>query len=309
MPFLSLLSRATSLISVQPTQSRDTTTAVIGALKENGVHLLGPADRPEAADVIARSFAGTPASDPEWAIHWILGPALQDRDDPQRVEILRFLLASELVSYGTQAPMSLLPLLPGPAALKATPAVEAGVCASDGRITLLARNAEGKIEAVVVAQRMTTPAFGVWSDVQSLSSIVRVVWSRIARIPSSFLSLAMLRDIVAPVLHRGFSIVYPKVNAGHHKLIPHEHWYVHYMAVAPEAQGKGHCGRLMRAVNNIADAEGLPLFLVCTGDKNRRVYERFGYKTVGTYDVNDKGDSKQEWSLELPCFFMLRPRA
>src|SRR3546814_5221566 len=42
-------------------------------------------------------------------------------------------------------------------------------------------------------------------------------------------------------------------------------WYLHYVGVRPEQQGKGHGGRIIRAQTAVADTEGLP-----AGSKPRR---------------------------------------
>ena len=62
----------------------------------------------------------------------------------------------------------------------------------------------------------------------------------------------------------------------------------------------GLCGKLMRAINRISDAEGVSLFLDCEAE-NGKVYERMGYTRVATETVTfAPGD-------ELTIIGMVRP--
>jgi predicted N-acetyltransferase YhbS len=70
------------------------------------------------------------------------------------------------------------------------------------------------------------------------------------------------------------------------------HWYVQVMAVDPGAQGKRHCSRLMRAVCQLADKEGLACYLEASGPRNRAVYERFGFQVVETGTLEVEGDEE-----------------
>lgn len=53
----------------------------------------------------------------------------------------------------------------------------------------------------------------------------------------------------------------------HGKHASGSHVYVNVMAVHPDAQGKGLCGKLMRQVNVYADKQKLPLYLETSGQK------------------------------------------
>ena len=44
-------------------------------------------------DLIGRSFAGTPTTDPEFSVDWCLGPGLADRGSPLRAEAAAFFLS------------------------------------------------------------------------------------------------------------------------------------------------------------------------------------------------------------------------
>lgn len=62
-------------------------------------------------------------------------------------------------------------------------------------------------------------------------------------------------------------------------------WYLHYVGVRPEHQGKGHGGRIIRAQTAVADAEGLPCWLETATPENVPLYERLGFETQVEWDV------------------------
>mmetsp|Transcript_45152 Transcript_45152/g.104625 ORF Transcript_45152/g.104625 Transcript_45152/m.104625 type:complete len:284 (+) Transcript_45152:50-901(+) len=67
------------------------------------------------------------------------------------------------------------------------------------------------------------------------------------------------------------------------------HYYIAMMMVNPSFQGKGLCGRLMRAACRAADAEGLPCYLETGGERNVAVYKRFGFRVLEQTSVSAKG--------------------
>ena len=83
---------------------------------------------------------------------------------------------------------------------------------------------------------------------------------------------------------------------------------VAFAATDPPHQGQGRMGGLLRAVCRVADAARLPAYLETGGERNRAVYERFGFVCVGTYTLRvDKGDPDAEWAPYEQFFAMLRP--
>lgn len=66
-------------------------------------------------------------------------------------------------------------------------------------------------------------------------------------------------------------------------------WYLHYVGVRPEHQGKGHGGRIIRAQTAIADGEGLPCWLETATAANVPLYERLGFATQVEWDVPNGG--------------------
>ena len=80
------------------------------------------------------------------------------------------------------------------------------------------------------------------------------------------------------------------------------------MAVDPSAQGKGRCGTLMRAVSRMADAEGVPCYLECSGARNRDIYAHLGYEQKRQYTVRVEDDEAGSVPFE-EFFAMVRPAA
>lgn len=66
-------------------------------------------------------------------------------------------------------------------------------------------------------------------------------------------------------------------------------WYLHYVGVRPEHQGKGHGGRIIRAQTAIADAERLPCWLETATPENVPLYERLGFTTTVQWTVPGGG--------------------
>ncbi|WP_422060997.1 GNAT family N-acetyltransferase [Sphingopyxis sp.] len=66
-------------------------------------------------------------------------------------------------------------------------------------------------------------------------------------------------------------------------------WYLHYVGVRPEHQGKGHGGRIIRAQTAVADGEGLPCWLETATAANVPLYERLGFATQVEWDVPNGG--------------------
>jgi GNAT superfamily N-acetyltransferase len=62
-------------------------------------------------------------------------------------------------------------------------------------------------------------------------------------------------------------------------------WYLHYVGVRPEHQGKGHGGRIIRAQTAVADGERLPCWLETATPENVPLYERLGFVTQIEWDV------------------------
>ena len=67
------------------------------------------------------------------------------------------------------------------------------------------------------------------------------------------------------------------------------YWYLHYIGVRPEHQGKGFGGRLIRERTAVADAAGLPCWLETATPENVGLYQRFGFVIENEWDVPGGG--------------------
>lgn len=75
------------------------------------------------------------------------------------------------------------------------------------------------------------------------------------------------------------------LDAYHPTGVPH--WYLMLLGVTPERQGRGVDSALLRAVLDRADREGSPAYLEATSRRNRALYERHGFVTIGELTVAD----------------------
>ena len=75
-------------------------------------------------------------------------------------------------------------------------------------------------------------------------------------------------------------------------------WYLHYVGVRSEHQGKGHGGRIIRAQTATADPEGLPCWLETATPANVPLYERLGFVTHTEWDV--PGGGPHFWGMMRP---------
>jgi GNAT superfamily N-acetyltransferase len=69
---------------------------------------------------------------------------------------------------------------------------------------------------------------------------------------------------------------------------PHEsHWYLFAIGVAPDAQGTGIGGALLRARLDVCDEQGLPSYLESSKPDNVPIYEHVGYRAMEPLPLPD----------------------
>ena len=111
------------------------------------------------------------------------------------------------------------------------------------------------------------------------------------------LPLGVIRSNIAFLRILGFSLLngarVANAMATHHPNFPH--WYLRYLSVAPEVQGKGWGGIAMRAGIERAEADGLPIFLETAKLSNVGLYRRFGFDLIDEWDV--PGGGPHFWSM------------
>jgi len=87
---------------------------------------------------------------------------------------------------------------------------------------------------------------------------------------------------------------------------PGPHYYVSAVAVEPSLQGTKLGSKLMAAVAAMADADGLPCYLECSGAKARDIYTHLGYEEKAVYTVAIEGDEAGHAAYGEFCA-MVRP--
>ncbi len=97
-------------------------------------------------------------------------------------------------------------------------------------------------------------------------------------------TLAFLR-ILGFATSRGMTI--GASMAKHHPQIPH--WYLRFLGVRPEAQGKGWGGVALRHGIARAEADGLPIYLETATPNNVGLYQRFGFAITQEWDLPGGG--------------------
>lgn len=77
-----------------------------------------------------------------------------------------------------------------------------------------------------------------------------------------------------------------------HPTVPH--WFLHFLAVRPAAQGQGYGSALLTPMLARADAEQIPAYLDATSPENKRLYERNNFVVQREVTLRD---SPPLWSM------------
>ncbi len=70
----------------------------------------------------------------------------------------------------------------------------------------------------------------------------------------------------------------------HHPTAP-RHWYLHYLGVEPQRQGRGLGGALLAPVLADCDRDQVPAHLEASTERSRMLYERNGFGLTGTLNL------------------------
>lgn len=87
------------------------------------------------------------------------------------------------------------------------------------------------------------------------------------------------------------------LDAHHPKGFPY--WYLHFVGVSPEWQGKGWGGAIIRDGLARTAAEGMPSYLETATPQNVPLYLRLGFEIVEEWDV--PGGGPHFWSMLRPA--------
>ena len=75
------------------------------------------------------------------------------------------------------------------------------------------------------------------------------------------------------------------IDAVHSRLAPFKHWFLQAIGVAPQFQGKGYAGKLLRQMLARIDKAGLPCYLETLEEQNVRLYEHFSFEVIEESNV------------------------
>lgn len=76
-----------------------------------------------------------------------------------------------------------------------------------------------------------------------------------------------------------------------------DYFYFWFYGVMPGQNSQGDAREIKNEIFRMADVEQLPIYLETSVEKNRRVYERFGFKVYHAWDVKDQ---------QITLYFMKR---
>jgi ribosomal protein S18 acetylase RimI-like enzyme len=85
---------------------------------------------------------------------------------------------------------------------------------------------------------------------------------------------------------------------------PHEpdHWYLAFVGVDPDWQGRGLGSALIQPVLERCDREGTPAYLEASTERSRALYERNGFEVMMEYRLWDEGPlGWQMWRKPRPA--------
>ncbi|MFX1376367.1 MAG: GNAT family N-acetyltransferase [Promethearchaeota archaeon] len=74
--------------------------------------------------------------------------------------------------------------------------------------------------------------------------------------------------------------IFSYIETRHKELAPFDHWYLQNIAIKPEEQGKGYGGRLLNAMIEKIDKEGLPIYLETNKERNLPFYQKYGFEII-----------------------------
>jgi len=83
--------------------------------------------------------------------------------------------------------------------------------------------------------------------------------------------------------------LYEVVDNKHAQHAPFRHWYLPFIGVDPDFQGKGFAGKLLKPMLSRLKRENIPCYLETEIDKNVDIYTHYGFKLLEKFFVLDTG--------------------
>ena len=165
--------------------------------------------------------------------------------------------------------------------------------AADERLRLLTPCMEGFVASVV--------RYGVAEAVKLNGRVVSVSLSfgPGAFPPPFFATILQAKGPLRAGARR--ALRFARVDQQMRKRHPHDpHWYLWFLGVEPEQQGKGLGSQLLRALSSRAEADRVPCYLETDKPSSVKLYEGHGYRV-------ESADVLPGFNLKL--WFMRRPHA
>ena len=85
------------------------------------------------------------------------------------------------------------------------------------------------------------------------------------------------------------------VDSVHQRLAPFKHWFLQAIGVAPQFQGEGYAGKLLRPMLARMDEGGIPCYLETLEEQNVPLYEHFGFEVIEKSNVPET--SLTNWAM------------
>jgi GNAT superfamily N-acetyltransferase len=239
---------------------------------DDGVVVLSKQDYEDAISLIGRSFAGTASTAPELVNDWMLGPHLQQRDDPVRNETETFFMALACdIDFPT--------------------------------CTLLGvRAANGRLIAVLAVRRVSQRV-----RESGCLDLMKMTLSVIRRGQPSVFKDKAYKHVRGGLEKRG-TAADRLMKTMHNATVRGPHLHLNLLATEPLEQGRGHGSKLLRAFSRLCDSTGLPAYLDCGGDANKAIYGKYGFQLIQTYTLSCASDpDATQWPPYDQYHAMLRP--
>jgi ribosomal protein S18 acetylase RimI-like enzyme len=83
--------------------------------------------------------------------------------------------------------------------------------------------------------------------------------------------------------------IYDFIDKKHAQHVPFQHWYLAFIGVDPDFQGKGFAGKLIKPMLSRFRRENIPCYLETQIERNVDIYTHYGFKLLEKYYVLDTG--------------------
>lgn len=163
------------------------------------------------------------------------------------------------------------------------------ILCTQGGTVLGTRDEQGMLEsAIVVGEHDSSQAITFWQNVKDaltfIAALIVIYWD--TGLPPELTSRKM-KDARREVYDR-VDILDEVFDHQHSKFGPKgPHWYIYYVAVNPNSQGKGIGRDIMHRLGRAADEQQMACYLETSGERNIRFYESMGYEVTNRCVLED----------------------